>query len=470
MATIAAERALAAGPDEIGPALLAVSEDQWFERKSARAAPKDVANDLIAFANAEGGVLVIGLSEGRVQGVGDQPRHLNEWRQAHLDFSVPPVPARFSEKPCLNAAGAPDALLVIEVEPSDRVHANHRDEVYLRAGDETRRLRGSQAQELLYDKGQAFFESTPVADTGTDDLDRALLDSYAEALGHPDPLRVLHARGLMTRQGRLTIGALLLFGRHPQERYPEATVRVLRYAGSERGTGSRQQLLDDARHDGPLPLVITAAAQEIVRRVPTRQALGVDGLFGPVGLIPRDAWMEGLVNAVIHRSYSLMGDHIRIEVFDDRIEMESPGRFPGLVDPGDPESVTRFARNPRIARVCADLRFGQELGEGIRRMFEEMRLAGLADPSYRQTSGSVVLTLSAEAVDRELEARLPRGSRELLAAIRTMTRPSTGDLARELRLSRPVVIRRLRALEAEGLVDWVGKSPKDPRAYWRRAG
>jgi ATP-dependent DNA helicase RecG len=95
--------------------------------------------------------------------------------------------------------------------------------------------------------------------------------------------------------------------------------------------------------------------------------------------------MEALVNAVVHRSYSMMGDHVRVEIFDDRIEVESPGRLPGLVDPTDPLAVTRFARNPRIARVCADLRFG----EGIRRMFEEMRIAGLADPIYHQTSGSV---------------------------------------------------------------------------------
>lgn len=109
---------------------------------------------------------------------------------------------------------------------------------------------------------------------------------------------------------------------------------------------------------------------------------------------------------MVHRSYSLAGDHIRVEIFDDRIEIWSPGRFLGLVDLGDPSDVTRFARNPRIARVCADLRFGQELGEGIRRMFEEMRTAGLSDPVYRQASSGVHLSLLGEPVDRALDARL----------------------------------------------------------------
>lgn len=120
--------------------------------------------------------------------------------------------------------------------------------------------------------------------------------------------------------------------------------------------------------------------------------------------MPEPAWLEGLVNAVVHRSYSVMGDHTRVDIFDDRIEIESPGRFPGLADPSTPLAISRFARNPRIARVCADLRFGQELGEGIRRMFEEMRLAGLTAPVYSQTSGSARLMLSCEAVDKELEA------------------------------------------------------------------
>ena len=172
------------------------------------------------------------------------------------------------------------------------------------------------------------------------------------------------------------------------------------------------------------------------------------------------------MNAVVHRSYSVSGDHVRVEIFDDRVEVESPGRFPGIANSSDPLHLTRFARNPRIARVCADLAFGQELGEGIRRMFEEMRLAGLADPEYVQTSGSVRLTLSSTGVDRELEARLPPGSPDLVRMIREAGRISTGDLVEATARSRPVVIRQLNALRDAGVIRWVGNNPKDPRAYW----
>jgi ATP-dependent DNA helicase RecG len=367
----------------------------------------------------------------------------------------------------VNADGQPDHLLVMEIEPSEHVHANNRDEVFLRVGDENRKLSFVQRQELLYDKGQAVYESTPAVDTSTVELHPTILTDYAAALGHPEPERLLVARGFVTGGGLLTVGGLLLFARSPQGHLPNAHVRVLRYQGTERGSGSRQRLLEDVRCEGPIPQVLADAREAVRRLQPTRRALAGSGRFEPIGLVPEDAWLEGLVNAVVHRSYSIGGDHIRIDVFDDRIEVESPGRFPGLADARDPLNATRFARNPRIARVCADLHFGQELGEGIRRMFQEMRFAGLADPLYRQSAASVRLTLSGVPVDRKLEARLPPDSRDVLAALREAGRLGTGELSQVLQVSRPVAIRRLDRLQELGLIEWVGNSPKDPRAYWQ---
>jgi ATP-dependent DNA helicase RecG len=467
MSTVQVAQALAFPPDQRGRALLTLPENQWFDRKSRRISGRELADLLIGLANAEGGLLVLGLWGGQVEGINALPDRQNQWRQAAADFTVPPVPFRDRVIECVNDAGENDGLFVIEVEPSDRVHANKKDEVYLRVGDENRRLTFTQRQELLFDKGQASYEATPLPGASLNDLHQGLLSSYAEAVGHPDPTRPLRARGLIDRTDNLTVGAVLLFAEQPQQWLPEANVRILRYRGAERGSGSRQQLLEDIRIDGPVLVQLTSAQEAIFRLVPARRALASTGRFERIGLVPRDAWLEGLVNAVIHRSYSISGDHIRIEIFDDRIEIESPGRFPGISDLSNPLKVTRFARNPRVARVCADLDFGQELGEGIRRIFEEMRLAGLADPVYRQTSGSVRLILNSTPIDVELESRLPRGARDLVRFIREAGRISTGDLVQASGYSRPVIVKQLNALRDVGLVEWVGKSPKDPRAYWQ---
>ena len=466
MSTTRAAQSLDLAPSERGPALLALREDRWFERKSIRVSATKLAEAQVGMANADGGVIVVGVSNGVVEGTDGAERHRNALFQSSIDFTQPLVRSRCRLIECDRGDGERDHLLLIEVEASEGVHTTHKDEVFLRVGDETRRLTFVQRRELLYDKGQATYEVTAVPGTSAEDLRLDLLEDYADAVAAPDALRLLAARGLTTRRGETTVGALLLFGEVPQAHLPTAVVRVLRYRGRDRGVGARQQLVDDVRCDGPVPVALAAARAAVQRLQPTRRALGSRGRFEDVPLVPEDAWLEGLVNAVVHRSYSAAGDHIRVEVFDDRIEVENPGRFPGLVTVDDPLNVVRFARNPRIARVCADLSFGQEVGEGIRRMFEEMRRSGLSDPLYEETQGSVRLTLSGEPADRELESRLPSGARQVVAALRAAGRLGTGDLEGVLGVTRPVAVRRLGELRDLGLVVWVGKSPRDPRAYW----
>lgn len=459
-------RALAASPEEIGPLLLAVVEDQWYDRKSVRVAAPTLANHLVALANADGGCIVVGLSEGQVQGTDRHEKHRNALMQAHLQLCQPPVPSKASLLPCVRDDGTPDHLLVIEVRSGETVYANTRDEVFLRVGDTSRRLSYGQRQELLYDRGHGTYESGAAKGTSWDSIDMTLLDVYVAALQANDPIRLLQARGLATDR-ELTVAGLLLFGAAPQRFLPEAFIRVIRYRGRDRGTGARQELVRDERLEGPIPRQLIDARAIVQAEQPRRRALSERGVFEDIPLVPEDAWLEGLVNAAVHRSYSLGGDHIRIEIFSDRIEIESPGRFPGVFNPANPMGAPRYARNPRIARVCADQNFGQELGEGIRRMFEEMRLAGLADPLYEQTQASVRLTLLAEPVDRRLEARLPRGTRAIMAALRDAGQLSTGEVAEKIGVSRVTTSERLKKLRAAGMVVWTGKSPNDPRASWK---
>jgi len=364
--------------------------------------------------------------------------------------------------------GTRTQLLVIDVQPGTSVHHNKKDQVFLRVGDENRKLSYAQRQELAFDKGESTYEAREVSGSSPADLDGHLIRSYARAVNAPDEIRLLRARGLLTSTDELTVAGCLLFAASPQREFPEAFVRVLRYRGTERGAGAGQQLLDDLRAEGPIPRQLTLAREYVQRLQPTRRALMRNGQFGPVPLVPEDAWLEAVVNAVVHRSYSIGGDHIRVEIFDDRIEVSSPGRFPGIVDLSMPMDAPRFARNPRIARVCADLHFGQELGEGIRRIYQEMRDAGLSDPLYRQTAASVVVTLSSEPMHHELDAQLNDAARVIVGALRQSPGGlSTGEVAELLGVTPPTALRRLRTLQREQIVQWDGKSPKDPRAAWK---
>ena len=208
-------------------------------------------------------------------------------------------------------------------------------------------------------------------------------------------------------------------------------------------------------------------AQEAVRSLISRQrSLGPDGRFDWYGIVPEEVWLEALVNAVIHRAYSNFGDHIRVILFDDRIEVFSPGRFPGLINPIDLMRVPRFARNPRIARVMSDLSYGQELGEGLRRMVQVMESTGRQRPVVEQTSGGVLVTLLSRVYDVDETYGLPDSTLKLLRQMAIVERAQTGELAGKVGISRPVALRSLRLLESRGLVRHVAIGPTDPKAYW----
>src|SRR3954453_19886036 len=117
MGTIAVENALNAPPEEVGLDLARIAEDQWLERKSARIAPRDLANTLIGLADADGGIVVVGLSDGEVEGPNGNPERKNAKFQANVYFCSPTVRAKPQLVRCIDREGDPNELLVFEVEP-----------------------------------------------------------------------------------------------------------------------------------------------------------------------------------------------------------------------------------------------------------------------------------------------------------------------------------------------------------------
>lgn len=463
------EQLLALPPAQRGSSLALVPENQWYERKSSRVDDNSLAKALIGMANAEGGTVVIGLHDGVVEGMRHFQTRVNRLRQVPLTRVAPPVRASAREIPVINVQGEQDSLLVFTVPPSHNAHERSDGRSFVRMGDSTITLDRAQWQEIVYDRSARSYEAEGVG-VAWDALDPEQIAVLRRRMGtESDDEHVLRARSLLTLDGRITVAALLLLGRHPQEVMPQAVVRVLRYREDEAGVGARQNMASDGdrRIDGSIPHMIQEARDLMEEWAPRRRALRTDGTFGDVDVIPRDVWLEALVNAVVHRSYSMVGDHVRVSVFPHRIEVSSPGRFPGLADPSKPLGIARYARNPRIARVCADLGVTQELGEGIRRMVSGMRDASLADPTYVQTSQSVIVTLdAASAVPEQVARKLPGPAVEIVGLLRSVGPLGTGDIASGMGIARPTALRALHALRDAGVVNWQGRSPKDPRAVW----
>lgn len=472
MTVATCEQLLALDPETLGKRLTGTPESQWFERKSGKVSVEVFARALIGMANAEGGCVVVGVSEGKLQDLAkpDFIQRKNALMRAPQEQCVPPVFCKINQ--VIARQGEKDCqVLIVEVPASTAAHDDTKGECFLRSGDSTFRLSAEQRFELRYDRGIGSFEARE-SNFLLEDLDEELLGEFVKHLGAQGGIKeVLSARNLLTRNGKVTVAAALLFAKNIGTEYPDAEVRVLKYLDDNSETGSFQNL--DAQHDvflaGPILRTIPEAIKTIDALIPQRKSLSDQGTFIAQPIIPKQAWMEAVVNAIVHRSYSYLGDYIRVSIFPNRIEVSNPGRFPNADSLREPTTVLRYARNPRIARVCGDFGYVQELGEGIRRIYKEIEYAGLVPPTYQQTSASVTLILRSERrISPFLLAQLPDGAEQILELLqRNKQGLGTGAIASEVAKARPTVLRVLRALEQHKLVRRIGKSERDPRAVWQ---
>ncbi len=462
-----------------------LKENQYFDRKSARKDDKEIAKHISAFANSAGGKLVIGIEDdGEVTGFKrDGARDIENFERAALTTCTPTPIVRKDRIHVVNSSGEDDLILVLDIEASTShsVARSSDDEVFLRQNDRSVRLKREQILALEYDKGQRVFEDELVEDSSLDDVDHEVLDRYKEILRTDAPdEQVLRSRRFM-RDGRLTVAGALLFAQDPSVMMPQARVRVLRYDGVKMETGERLNITKERFFCGPLPKVIQGAYELISSMLREFQFLGPDGKFQTVPEYPEFAWFEGLVNAVTHRDYSFRGDYIRVSMFDDRLEIVSPGALPNIVTL-DNMRTTRYSRNPRIARTLVEFGWVRELNEGVKRIYTEMQDSLLNDPVYTEPSGTKVqLTLENNIVARTvrrsetLEDRLSAeaiaslGDYELTAVRLAFTngKVTARGLAEHIGRDRRTASRVLgKLIGEEGLLEWHGSSPNDPRQFY----
>lgn len=465
-------------------ALREAREGHYFDRKSARIRPRDLAKTIIALANAAGGKLVVGIEDdGTVTGFevsGAYP--IEEFEQIAL-FECQPIPKVSSTRVnVVNARGDSDVVLVLDVEASADVVIRRRadDVVFLRQGDKSQRLGDRQIAFLEYDKHQRSFEDEVVEWSNLDDVDHDVLDRYKRALGTDSSDEwVLRSRGFL-RNGHLTNAGVLLFASEPTAFLPQARIRVLRYEGTEMGTGLGFNVTKDISFDGPIPKAVDGAATLIRDMLREFQYLNDDGRFEVIPEYPEFAWFEGVVNAVTHRDYAFAGDHIRISMYDDRLEIQSPGRLPNIVTL-DNMRETRYSRNPKIARTLVEFGWVRELNEGVKRIYDEMQALFLNAPKFSEPNRAAVKIV----LENSITSRVLRRGDSMAAAVgddvlaalneyelvavrcayvkgRVTVKELCERLGKSVRVSRPV----LHGLVGKGILDWHGSGPSDPTQYY----
>ncbi len=397
-------------------------EGQHFDRKSLydgageakrsrnrRTVRDQVAEYIAAFANAEGGVLILGIEDDRIITGHQLPQDaLNSILKTPSTRLRPVQPDGFVMK----VEGR--EVIVFDVPASDVPVQVIGDGFPLRMGDQTVQSSESQINTLKFEGMTESWESRRSSITLAD-LDEQLLERARQGAGLSalTDEEYLLKRKLADRRGRgivLRNAAELLFARYGPD-HPNAGVRLFRVIGTERYTGPEHNVEERPRCEGNLPAVISEI-RTVISSLLRRPMRLVGSRFQESAEYPDFAWLEALLNAIAHRDYRVEGAGIEVWLFDDRMEVVSPG---GLVGNLTTEALltlrrVHHSRNPRIIRVLVDLGLARDQGEGIPRMFAEMEDAFLPKPDIDATNRSVTVTLrntlTLNATDREFISAL----------------------------------------------------------------
>ncbi|WP_161796912.1 ATP-binding protein [Devosia soli] len=375
--------------------ILAKAESHFFDFKDKRSIPK-VEKSASAFANADGGELYVGIGDAKEK---DRLSHLFK-NEEDANGCVTQIFSLFNAGPefvtChfYEMAGRGLAIL-FTIHKTPFVVRTSANRTFRRQNAQDREL--TSAQELTrleLEKGVHSYEDAKVEATPDELKTAETMRLFLENVTPHSDLDDFLKRERLTVDGKLKACALVLYDDNPQSLMPQAAAKVYRYKTLNL-EGEREDL------EGQ-PETIEGPAYEVIKKTVARTKQIVESIpiLSSSGLVsvkyPEDAIHEVICNAVLHRDYSL-NDYVHVRVFDNRIEVESPGKLAGPVTVKN-ILKQRFARNKKIVRLISKFPSppNKDVGEGLNTTFKSMQELNLGRPEIVETDSSVIVRLKHE--------------------------------------------------------------------------
>ena len=417
---------------------VALGEDTDLELKAVEfrggnvSAPRRdaLADELAAFGNADGGRVVLGVTDDR------QPQGLESAQLDTLaslvtgicaDTVKPPLDYRVFRVPAPEPTGG--GALVVEIPESLTVHRSPGG-YFRRRGDTKRQMDTAEIRRLSQTRGQSDAASTDtqvVQGTGISslqpDLWRRYVSSRADDAGEVALTKLKFVKADSHGTLRATVGGVLLAAEDPREWLPNAWIQAVCYRGDQPDT--RQQV-DTKDITGPLDQQIRSALRFVVAN--RRMAAYKNPARSDVPQFSERAVFEAVVNAVVHRDYAVSGSRIRLFMFDDRLELYSPGGLCNSMSTDDLRT-SQFTRNELLASRLGQCAVGDVPGAGGRQYFIERRGEGIAvieDETFALAGQRPIFELVGE---RELKVVLPAARMPVVEGVATrvvLDRADTG--------------------------------------------
>lgn len=366
--------------------LIRNGENSGVEFKRDDVENHELAKEVVAFLNLEGGIILLGIEDdGTVSGT-SRP-NLEEWVAEFCRVKIePPIVPHLT---WVRSVEPGKDVLVVRVsqgpdKPYARVHNNRRT-YFIRVGSTSREASREELERMFQASGRVQYGLKPVPGGALEHLDRRRLrDYFIRVLGGRAPRdeaveeweKLLGNLDLMVASsGQMvpTIDGMLLFGRTPKRFLPQSGIRALCYPGVQADYATRA----DEELKGPLvPLCasdgsitesgLVEQALDFVNRNTEPTAYLEGGRRVDRATYPESVLREAIVNALVHRDYSVAGSDITLAIYSDRLEIQSPGRLPNTVTLEGMKAGMRYARNQTLVNVMRDYRYVDFRGMGVR--------------------------------------------------------------------------------------------------------
>lgn len=373
---------------------LSKEEGIFFDYKAIEISPASLSKSISAFANTSGGEIIVGVDE-RVEG--EEKRHY--WRGFNDQEAANPIFAVIEQLGGLDicttsfieSEGQAGYLLHITVRKTQGIINSTGGVSYVRRGAQNLKVEAPDAKRRLeLDKGIASFEDETVrVDLEAVTNSITVLEFMLSQVPNSEPKSWLKSQFLLIND-LPTVASVLLFSDEPQAILPKrCAIKIFRYTTADEGIDRDRLAFDPLTVEGPIVDVITKAVaqtKEVVEGIKRMTATGLEEIN-----YPDETLHEIITNAVLHRDYSIATD-VQIRIYDDRIEVQSPGRLAGHVTV---ETVLdeQFARNGKLVRMANKFPNApnKDVGEGLNTAFEAMKKIRLAEPEIIENDNSVLV-------------------------------------------------------------------------------
>lgn len=457
---------------------IALGEDSTRQFKLDVRNGDSLASEMAAFANSEGGTIYIGVADdGSIPGLGtaDVARINQLIGNAASQLVKSPLTVRTE-----NVSVKKGRVVIVLTVPKglDKPYFDKNGAIWLKTGSDKRRVNSKEELRRLFQVTDQFHADEVPTKAVIDKLDKLrfrdfLRDVYKQA--YPDSkaelTRLLQNMNLAADDGKLNLAGVLMFAEQPQLIKPQFVVKAIRYSGNEIHP---TDYLDTEDFEGPLPEIFKNAMAFVMRNLHKVQAgRGVNAPGMPE--IPESVFEELLVNALVHRDY-LVSAPIRLFMFDNRIEIISPGHLPNNLTVEKIRAGNANIRNPvLVSYVAKGLLPYHGLGSGIKRALSEWSQIDFADDRegclftakvHREPAEKLKLAdkgaLKAQRktpvapINAPINASLTDVQEQLLTFIRSNPSVSYDELAKLVQKDRSTIMRNIGKLKEKGILKRVG--------------